>query len=65
MKKKVSASSTERNGPNIFHPDLYVGWDRLGAEDIKEIGAPAGLGLIGAHFNDHFRVSVSMFARLA
>jgi hypothetical protein len=55
IKKKVSGSSTERRGPDIFIPISACAGDRLGAEYLKELGAPAGLGFIGAHFDDHLQ----------
>src|SRR5713226_7396634 len=48
-----------------FHPDFCVCRNRLGAEYLKELGAPAGLGFIGAHFDDHLNASASRLARRA
>jgi hypothetical protein len=39
--------------------------NRLGAEYLKELGSPAGLGFIGAHFDDHLNASASRLARRA
>src|ERR1700691_1479773 len=51
MKKNVSGSSIEINGRNIFMP--ISAWAGTDSEYLQEVGALAGLGLIGAHFDDH------------
>src|SRR6266849_3564988 len=38
-----------------FHSDCGVCRNRFGAEYLNELGAPAGLRFIGAHFDDHLR----------
>ncbi len=48
-----------------LHPDFFVCRNRFGAEDLKELGAPAELGFIGAHFDDHLSASASTLARRA
>jgi hypothetical protein len=36
-----------------FHPDFRVRRNGPGAEYFKKFGTFVGLGLVGAHFDDH------------
>jgi len=73
-RREVGETAHEKEGVGIFdggkraqyfHPDFSVCRNRLGAEYLEELRAPAGLGFIRAHFDDHLESPPSTRARLS